>query len=256
MLWYKSWLETRWRFLIGLIVLMCSAAGVVIIHPKLMKLMPLAPDLHLGGELGRQVREALELARDYHGYIWLNWFRQNLSQLGTLFAILLGTGGLLSQPSGSAALFTLSLPASRNRLLGVRAAFGLAELFVLAFVPSLVIPLLSPAVGESYGVGSALMFGIGAFFGMSVFFALAFLLSTFFIDLWRPLLIALGVAITISIAEQFSRHLGQHYGIFHLMHGETYFRTGELPWTGLVASAALSAALYFIATRNMVRRDF
>ena len=50
----------------------------------------------------------------------------------TLFAVLLGTGGLLSQASGGGALFTLSLPVSRNRLLGVRAATGLAELLVLA----------------------------------------------------------------------------------------------------------------------------
>ena len=44
--------------------------------------------------------------------------------------MLLGTGGLLSQAIGGGALFTLSLPVSRERLLGVRAATGLAELAV------------------------------------------------------------------------------------------------------------------------------
>ena len=29
MLWYKAWLETRWRFLIGLAVLVCSAVAAV-----------------------------------------------------------------------------------------------------------------------------------------------------------------------------------------------------------------------------------
>ena len=33
MLWYKSWLETRWRFLIGLALLMLSAAGTVLYYP-------------------------------------------------------------------------------------------------------------------------------------------------------------------------------------------------------------------------------
>ncbi len=45
MLWYKSWLETRWRFIIGLVVLMCSAAGTVLAYPKVIKLMPLVPTI-------------------------------------------------------------------------------------------------------------------------------------------------------------------------------------------------------------------
>jgi hypothetical protein len=30
MLWYKAWLETRWRFVIGLVVLMASACALVL----------------------------------------------------------------------------------------------------------------------------------------------------------------------------------------------------------------------------------
>ena len=82
-----------------------------------------------------------------------------MTQMLSLFAVLLGTGGLLSQASGGGALFTLSLPVSRKRLLGVRAATGLAELLALAFVPPLLLPLLSPAVGQSYGIGDALVHG-------------------------------------------------------------------------------------------------
>src|SRR6266545_8206723 len=145
MLWYKSWLETRWRFIIGVVLLMCSAAGTVLAYPKVLQLMPLLPNVEVSGELGRRIREAAELARDYRGYVWSQWFRQNLMQMWTLLAVLLGTGGLLSQTSGGAALFTLSLPASRTQLTGVRAAAGLAELLVLALIPSLLISLLSPA---------------------------------------------------------------------------------------------------------------
>src|SRR5688572_18177370 len=125
MLWYKAWLETRWRFLIGLVLLMFSACGVVIGYQEVIKLLPLAPKVDLSGELGRRVIEAMELARTYRGYVWSQGFRQNLIQTWTLFAVILGTGGLLSQASGGGALFTLSLPTTRSRLLGVRAATGL-----------------------------------------------------------------------------------------------------------------------------------
>src|SRR2546428_635138 len=111
MLWYKSWLETRWQFLIGRVVLMLSAAGTVIAYPKLMKLMPMVPTIDVSGELGRRIREAAELARSYRGYVWSQSFGQNLTQMATLFAALLGSGSPLAQRSRGAALFTLSLRA-------------------------------------------------------------------------------------------------------------------------------------------------
>jgi hypothetical protein len=101
------------------------------------------------GEVAR-ILEIAALSGTYRGYVWAQWLRQNMTQMLALFAALLGTGGLLSQASGGGALFTLSLPASRDRLLGVRAATGLAELLALAFLPSLVLPLLSPVVGETF----------------------------------------------------------------------------------------------------------
>src|SRR5712692_8789311 len=119
MLWYKAWLETRWRFLIGLALLICSAAVTVLTYPRVLELLKAVPVVDLGGEIGRRINEAVTLARDYRGYLWSNWYRQSLMQLWTIFAVLLGTGGLLSQVSGGGALFTLSLPVSRTRLLAV-----------------------------------------------------------------------------------------------------------------------------------------
>src|SRR5205814_9264697 len=103
-----------------------------------------------------RIREAADLARSYRGYVWSQWYRQTPTQLVTLFAVLLGTGGLLAQSTGAGTLFTLSLPVSRTRLLAVGAWTWLVEPAALAFVPSLVIPQVSPAVGESYGLASVL----------------------------------------------------------------------------------------------------
>jgi hypothetical protein len=255
MLWYKSWLETRWRFVIGLVLLMFSACGTVLAYPQVVKLLPLAPAVDASGEIGRRVLEAMELARSYRGYVWLQWYRQNMLQMWAVFAVLLGTGGLLAQTSGGGALFTLSLPVSRSRLLGVRAATGLAELLVLAFVPSLLLPALSPTVGQTYGFGDAIVHSACMFIAGTVFFSLAFMMSTVFNDVWRPLLIVVGVAAVLAffgaVFPDFSR-----YSVFTVMSGEAYFRGGGLPWLGLLASAAVSAATLYAATRNIARQDF
>jgi hypothetical protein len=255
MLWYKSWLETRWRFAIGLAILILSATGTVLAYPRVVRLLPLVPSIDAPGEVGRRILEIAALSRTYHGYVWAQWLRQNMTQMLALFAVLLGTGGLLSQASGGGALFTLSLPASRDRLLGVRAATGLAELLALAFLPSLVLPLLSPAVGESFSVIDVLAHGTCAFFAAAVLFSMASLLSTVFSDVWRPALIVCALAACVGIAEPF---LGDYsrYGLFGLMDGETYFRGTGLPWLGLLASAAESAAMLFAASINLARKDF
>ena len=84
MLWYKSWLETRWRFLIGLGLSVCSAVSVVLFYPRMMELMALVPNVDVGGELGRKIRESVELAREYRGYVWTQWFGRNQMQMSTL----------------------------------------------------------------------------------------------------------------------------------------------------------------------------
>ena len=76
MLWYKSWLETRWRFLIGFAVLMLSACGTVFVYPEVVKLLPMASKVERSGEIGRKVAEAVDLASTYRGYIWSQWFHQ------------------------------------------------------------------------------------------------------------------------------------------------------------------------------------
>lgn len=255
MLWHKAWLETRWRFVIGLAILVFSAAGKVFSYPRVQQLMPLVPDVDATTTVGAAIREAAMLARSYRGYVWSQGFRQDLPQMMTLFAVLLGTGGLLAQASGGGALFTLSLPASRGRVLGIRAATGIGELFVLAVAPALAIAFLSPAVAQSYGIGDVFVHAVCQFVVGAVFFSLAFLLSTVFGDIWRPLLIACAVAAALAIGPTFVPELSR-YSLFAVMSGETYFRGNGLPWIGLIASVTLSAALLYAAARNIEHTDF
>ncbi len=255
MFWYKSWLDTRWRFLIGFGILALSACAVVLGYTRAVQLLALVPNADIGGEIGRRIKENAELMRTYRGYVYAQWFGQNLIQTWTIFAVLLGSGGLVSSGSEGAALFTLSLPVSRNAIVGARAATGLAELFVLALVPSILIPVLSPAVGQSYSLADVLAHTACAFVAGTVFFHLALLLSTVFYDIWRPLLLTLAVALLTSLVEQFARG-GTAVGIYHVMSGDSYFKGNGFPLAGLIGSAAVSAALLYGAMVNFAKKDF
>ena len=257
MLWYKSFLETRWRFLIGLAVLVLSVVGTVFAYPRVVRLLPLVPttaEADGSSLLAQRISEIADLSHTYRGYVWVQALRQNVTQMLSLFAVLLGSGGLLSSAKGGS-LFTLSLPVSRTRLLGVRAATGLAELAALAVIPLLLLPLMSPAVGAQYAIADALVHGVCFFVASAVLFSLTSLLSTVFHDTWRPVMIVCLLAATLGIAEPFFGDLSR-YSLFGIMDGEIYFRGGGVPWLEWLATAGVSAALLFAASRNFARQDF
>jgi ABC-type transport system involved in multi-copper enzyme maturation permease subunit len=257
MLWQKAWLETRWRFVSALIILTVLAGGTIFDYLATERLLPRisvtspSPAAETTGLAGA-IREAVEVQKDFRGFVWFNAFRQNMTQMGVLFAVLLGCGGLLSESSKGSALFTLSLPVTRKQLLGARTGLGLAQLLAISVIPPLAISVLAPLVGQRFSPVDALAHGLCIFVVAAVFFSLASFLSTLFGDIWRPLLITLGIACALAIASLAVPQVN----IFSVMNGEAYFRTGSLPWAGMLVSAVLATALLYSAAETLERRDF
>ena len=254
MLWRKAWLETRGRFLTALIVLSVIAVGNVFQYVAVQRLLP-----GLSYEAPRNaspiegfIREAIEMQRDFRGFVFFATFRQNLMQIGIVFAVLLGCGGLLHEARKGSVLFTLALPVTRRRLMAVRTATGLAQLLAITMVPALLITLFAPAIGQHFSVVDSLAHGFCLFVVGGVFYSLASFLSTMFADFWRPLLVAIVIACVAAAIQLVAPQLG----IFRVMSGETWFRTGALPWTGLVASAVVASALLYGAAETIERKDF
>jgi ABC-type transport system involved in multi-copper enzyme maturation permease subunit len=258
MLWHKAWLETRWRFISALLILTVVAGSNVYDYLATQQLLPRIsinsadrPAAEATGIAGA-IRDAIEVQKDFRGFIWFQAFRQNMTQLGVFFAVLLGCGGLLSETSKGSALFTLSLPITRRQLLGARTATGLAQLAAISLMPPLAISILAPTIGQRFSLVDALAHSVCIFFVAALFFSLASFLSTLFGDIWRPMLIAIGIACAVAIASMVTPQLG----IFSVMSGESYFRTGSLPWAGLLTSAVLATALLYSAAETLERRDF
>ena len=254
MLWYKAWLDTRWRFLLALVVLLVFACGTVMSFPAVQRLVAQVPQVPVTAneELQQELEQSLEAIRTFTGYVWTQWFAGNFASLLTLVAALLGAGSPLVK-SGSGALFSLALPASRERWIGTRAGLGLVELFVLALAPSVAFSALAPFVGQHYAVVDAVVYGVCAFVIASSFFAVAMLLSTVFNDVWRPLLLTCVVAIVVAAVGVL---FPDGHGFYAAMAGGNWFYDASLPWPELLISAAAAAGLVYAAAANIARRDF
>jgi hypothetical protein len=61
-----------------------------------------------------------------------------------------------------------------------------------------------------------------------------------------------GIACAIALASVAVPQLA----LFSVMSGETYFKTGSLPWAGFLTSAVIATALLYSAAETLERRDF
>src|SRR2546429_4472573 len=134
MLWYKAWRESQTRFLLSVVTIAGLCAAFVVFHVV----------FHSQGA-GISDRPLT-----YMEYIWRIVYKGYLRELFVMLALLLGIGGLLRERDHGTAGFTLALPVSRLYVAAARAAVGLLEVAALSLVPALVIPALSPLVGQFY----------------------------------------------------------------------------------------------------------
>jgi ABC-2 type transport system permease protein len=253
MLWYKAWRDTRWRFLIGLGLLICTGLVSVLIYNSVRGELGLVLIAGAKGPLADEINRVNQLSGTFRGYIWAQFISQNVSHLWIVFAVLLGAEAPLSQRR--AAAFTLSLPVSRRRLCSVRMATDLAELGVLALIPMLLVVLLAPAVGQTYALSDALVHAMHMIAGGAVFYCLALLLSTVFDDRWRPIIIPLAVAFIIVLCKAFLP-ASAPFSPASVMDGDRYFQTGSPAWAGLLIWLGVSIGLLYRAMRSVELRDF
>lgn len=243
-LMYKAWLETRWRFWAGLLLLVLVSVYGVFEAPTTI-----------------QAREQFtnETLR-YPRYIWILMHHGYLQSFWIFFALILSMGGILREKSFGNAGFTLSFPVSRRRLVWSKAIVGLLQLLVLAFVPSILISALSPLIGAAYPLGQSVMFGVLMFGGGLIFYAWGFFLA----HLLQGEFSSLAVAISTTLVFYIITRLPQTDAInlFDLMSGKhsvnrnTFFLESSLPWTNISLSIVIALTIIFAAQKLTEMRDF
>jgi hypothetical protein len=257
-MWRGAWIGTRWWFVAVLILLLAqSAVDIATFAPAGSHSAVI-----LGDSFGiphrpfpQWIQEIVRLSGTFKGYEWVHFYRDNLPGVVTLFAVLVGAGGVLQRRSGR--LFTLSLPVSRTQLVVACTVTYLCELAALALIPALSVPLFAPLVGQSYPIADALVYALHSFVGGTVFFFGALLLSAIFYDwrqhslAWTALLIAVGSLVFAA----FFPVVGA-YTPGGLMSGESYFRSGSLELPVLAAWLAMAAVMFVAVVRSLEQRDF
>jgi len=244
MLWYKAWRESRTRFLLSAVTIAGLSAGFVVFH--------------------RAAAEISDKPLTYMEYIWRIAYKGYLRELYVILALLLGVGGLLRERDFGTAGFTLTLPISRLRIVSARAAVGMAQIAVLAFLPAMVIPALSPFFGQIYPWPQALQFGLLWAVGGAVIFMMGFLASSLFGGEYTAPVVALLGLLSYSMIADLPFFERYSLDIHDVMSGAgmSWFQPkgsvliGPLPWAALAVFMLIAFGAFTLAGRITRSYDF
>lgn len=261
MLWYKSWLETRFRFLTGAALVSAVCAFFVLWNPFILGTWQEHQQLH---PQEAELPWILRATDDYPYFIWHFLFRSMLQQLWVLIALLIGFGGLSRESAQGAAGFTLSLPVSRRRMVGIRAAVGCIEIAVLGLIPAALIPALSLFIGKPYpafqGVAHALLMVLGGV----VFFSLGVCLSTVIHSEYTPAFVGVAfVAVFYFILQPYADDGApvpfglKLIDVSRIMAGAPYLTSlATYPLWGVGMSLLVAFGLFYLSLRITEKRDY
>jgi hypothetical protein len=252
MLWKKSWWQTRWLFFICL-------AALFLLHGLTVGVSDYdasaSESLQRNASLSEGERQILS---NYQGRIWSLWFRLLFNFIWADFAVILGAFCLMTVsprvPFYGAGLFTFSLPVSRRKVLLQQAAVGFSEMFLIALIPSLFLPIIARFHGQWFSWSDILVYVLLTIFGGAVLFFGAFLL-TVILNNWFIAFVLLETVVIALFLPFIQSEKRPWWNILGVMAGESYFYHGQIPWLGLLISLILSAAFVFTAVRIYEQRD-
>ncbi len=226
MLWYKAWLETRWRF-------------VFIIGSML--LVWLGPPL-LGAPAGRE---------------WLA-LKLGAALLYCFAALFLAGAGINSQTTYAATqgfhgsmLFTLSLPVSRRRLLFVRAGLGAIETSVFVALMAGLTLFWGPGATSAL---QAIQYGTRAIVCTMAVYAVSVLLACVLDEMWQFMgaCLCLSAVLLLQSRSVVIARISPLRGM-SLM---SYPATASMPWLPVVTSVALTAVLLYTSVLLLQRKEY
>ncbi len=238
MLWYKAWLETRARFLIALLGILCLCSYSV-----------------LHGEL--QAEHWVN--RSYYNYV-LSEGCALLAVMWVLAVTLLMMGGLVREHALGSASFTLGLPVSRRRLMAVRIGMGALQASTIALIPTGAMYLIARIWGGAFFISQIWFHLVLLLTGGAVFFAIALLASSIVGGEYTAPIVAFGVLMVISAT--LGNNTMRPFSPLAFTIGTEYFDTnsnllvGPIPWLKAVEWLCLAAFLAWIALRFTEQRDF
>lgn len=236
----KVWRESRARFLFILAFLLVMTTTRVFYNSQAERVVIESKNFHEAGMVA---------ITNILFYFW------------GFSAMFLGLGGFLRERALGTVDYTLSLPVSRTRWFLYRSLNGAVQSIAAALIPALMVPALAALWGGDYPVGDAFILGLRIGLGGMLFYSLGLLVSTLIPGDFTSTGIGIALVFVINtstrVVESLKRlNLQDAITSPQMIDQSTHLIRGQMPWSGIAFSLALSLALSAWAWRVTVARDF
>lgn len=252
MLFYKAWLESRFRFFAGV-------ASVIAVCTLFIRLRPiLVPDWmadlqnpHWSG----RPKWLYMGVHDLNFYAWHFLYENKLQQVWVIFAILLAFGGLVREKQMGTSMFSLGLPVSRRRWFLTRILVAAVQSLLLSFIAVMAVLLASWSIHEPYGETQVLGHCVLIAAAGAVFLSLGAVFSMVIRGEHMALPVTLIVlGIPYLFIQEYMREAApnawiRRIDVSHVMAGPPHLTWATVPWLGLTISLSLAVCFLLIAVR-------
>jgi hypothetical protein len=235
-LWYKSWLETRFRLIFAIIF--ASFPIVLVMGVQ-----------HTPSAASPPTLAILEGMSGFWAFYW------------SLVSLNLAGSGIKTQATyrptkglHSSMLFTLSMPTSRFRLLATRAGLGLLETAAVLVIPACTMWIIFPGFRPQVSSSDLVKFWITLCLCATGFYGFGVLLSTLLDDFtqnWASIIGILTAWWLLSLP-----HVPSSANIFRAMGPNSPLFTHSLPWTSMGVSLSVGIILFLSAAALIRAREF
>jgi hypothetical protein len=233
MLWMKGWYETR----IKLLIVIGAAA--------LLAAMAASDPLPAAASISDQGLDATTLVA-----------------ASLLAAIVLAGAGVKTQASAfrsskglhGSMYYTLTLPVTRSRLLGVRATLGLVETAGVHAIVCCAAWLVRSGIRLNVSPADMFKQGVAAFFFVCVVYWLGVFFATFLDDHYQTLATMLSLLAFIVIINRVP--LPPSFNFLLVLSQASPLITHTMPWTGMGVLLALSSLLLLLSVWIVQRREY
>lgn len=237
----------KFKFAIGLVIMVIIAATLPVLQSYTVKLMQSAP-------VPEFARQQAELLKDYRYWVWSQWFGKNLIQMGSILAVIFGAGMISSEVSARTVYFLLAQPIRRQNAFAVKYAVNLAYLMLTALLSTAALYIAVVAGGKQYPVaGLAQQLIMGAA-GLAVVFSIAAFCSTLYDRTMKSAMFSALAALLLSAPGYFPSLA--RFSVYYQMAGAQIYEGKGFPFVGFAVLAAVSIILYVLGRDRIAKRDF
>jgi hypothetical protein len=229
MIWYKGWLETRFRLLFSL-----GYMGLILV-------------------LQSQLMSSAEGLKVFVSFAFPSFV--------VVVCAMFSGAGIATQPSFVASkglhgstLFTLSMPVSRFRLLAVRAAIGWLEAAGVIGTSCCLVWFLSPILRTSVTIHQIFQYAWTLIACATAVYSLSVLLATFLDDQWRVWSTILLWAALSWVSTQI--RLPAFADIFRAVGKGSPLIAHTIPWSAIAFSLVSAMVSLLLALRVVCAREY